>query len=602
MTRARRAAEKESTMDRTAAAAREMVRFVEWLREEYNPGTGRVEAEFWSPRYQYPMSALAWLYANEHPDNPYEGDASVLEMCLGMVRHQISEQFPDGGFDGGGGDPSFVEWPAYYMIRTVEILGDLMPPDDRAAVEKSVAAYLAGVLPRPFVHTSFNHEAWRSLDAVAAGQCFGRDDWLEAGLYLARQLTRVQRPAGYWDEGPHHGPSASYNYVMLGPLWMIQRRTGDTVVAAAVDRLREFMLRFIFPDGTTPGCLDGRQSTGFAMGAAGLAATPQGRRLNRLAAPAAESLGLRDPLGAHYSGSNWGAHSRVANVPDRLEFWPAEPGGGEDEEPLPQESDGFVDSVGAGDPFDGGAMRKCGWMAVVSGYASDVTKLSDSVYRLERASRIDIWHREFGLVAGGGSNGSGAKVPFANVHLVTGFKPGAPVDFGLVGEAWKGNRQGHYLPRAASSAVTADSARVELHFGHGSVALEVRPVSETACEVAFAVDSMMVEEAFIQLPLIVMDGGSVSVGGSAVEPAPDGADAVPVTGAVELTSPMAPGRVLVTPPEGLECRLRPPVEPLRSYRGLEAQERYRAVYRIALLSVRVPEPRSERGAFRIELG
>ena len=132
----------------------------------------------------------------------------------------------------------------------------------------------------------------------------------------------------------------------------------------------------------------------------------------------------------------------------------------------------------------------------------------------------------------------------------------------------------------------------------------MRPTGASACEVAFTIESMMVEKAFVQLPLIVMDGGSVSLAGSVVEPAPDGAEAVPVTGAVEITSPLSGRRVLVTPPEGLECRLRPPVEPLRSYRGLEAQERYRPVYRIALMSVLVPEPRGAggaRGAFRIEV-
>ncbi len=573
----------------------EMVRFVDWLREEFNPETGRIEADFWSPRYQYPMSALAWLYANEHPDNPYCGDEGILEMCCATIRHQVDQQNEFGQFDGGDGNFGYVEWPAYYLIRVVEILGDKMDAAVRDLVEDSVAKYLGGVLSRPFVHTSFNHEAWRSLDAVAAGECFGRDDWCDAGLYLARQLTEVQKPAGYWEEGPHHGPSATYNYVMLGPLWMIQCRTGDAKIASAVDRLRDFMLRFVFPDGTTPGCFDGRQSTGFARGAPGFTATALGRRLNSLAGEVGTKLDRDDPLGAHYSNSNWNAHSRVANAPDRIEFALDEAG----EAPLPQESDGYVDVVGGSDPFDGGAFRASGWMAAVSGYLSDVSKQAESVYRLERQSRIDIWHERAGLIVGGGSNGSASKVPLCNVHMVTGFASGAPVDFGLVGEAWKGNRQGHYFPRAAASTVTEGLGRLDLHFGHGSVALLVRPTGPSTCQVSYAIQSMLVEKAYVQLPLIVMDGGSVSVDGSVVGAAEEGADAVEVTGPVEIASPLTEAVVTVTAPEGLECRLRPPVEPLRSYRGLEKGERYRPIYRIALLSVMVPEPTSAEGAFTI---
>jgi len=590
-------------VDAKSGSVVEMVRFVDILRDEVDPQTGRVDVPDWSPRYQYPVAALAWLHANEHPDNPFHGDGGILKMCVAMTRHLVSQQDDRGRFDGGGGSYGYVEWPAYYMIRACEFLGGALDAETRSLVERSVERYLAGVLPRPFFHTSFNHEAWRSLDAVAAGQCFGRADWLEQGLYLARQLCRIQNPAGYWHEGPHHGPSASYNYVMLGPLAMISYRTGDAVVRAAADRLREFMLRFVFPDGTTPGSFDGRQSMRLAAGAVDFSRCPRGRRLNRLAAGVAEKLELRDPLGPHYAMSNWGAHSQPAAAADRADYW-SDDGGGEDV-PLPQESDGYREVV-EGDVFDGGVFRAHGWMAALSGYCSDVTRIGSSPYRLERNSRIDLWHPEFGIIVGGGSTGSAAKAPAANVHVVTGY--GCGVDFGLVaeGDAW--DRQGNYHPRAGRTEFPdgAGTGRLELHFGHGTCRFEVEPAGENSCAVRFRVDSRGLKAAYVQLPLVVVDGGAVSVGGATVAPAPDGAPAVPVPeeSAVELTSPLAaPGkRASIVPPAGRECRLRPPVEPLRSYRGLSGAERYGPVFRIALLSAKLDAPgEREEGEFLIEL-
>jgi len=83
--------------------------------------------------------------------------------------------------------------------------------------------------------------------------------------------------------------------------------------------------------------------------------------------------------------------------------------------------------------------------------------------------------------------------------------------------------------------------------------------------VRFRLESRGVRCAYVQLPLVVVDGGVVSVGGSAVAPAPDGAPAVPVPegSAAHITSPLAgpDTRAAIVPPAGRECRLRPPVEP-----------------------------------------
>ena len=58
----------------------------------------------------------------------------------------------------------------------------------------------------------------------------------------------------------------------------------------------------------------------------------------------------------------------------------------------------------------------------------------------------------------------------------------------------------------------------------------------------------------------------------------------------------------ITAPAGLETRFRPALSTLRVYRGLDKKERYDWLYRVNILSSRVPKPGKGGGKFTIHVG
>lgn len=563
---------------------RQMVDFTRIVIAESDPDNpGVVYAAAPDDHNQAPCYPLAWLYKTGHPLNPYFGDTAIRDRAVAICDHVA-------------GVKSLLEWPLYALCQVYELLEDELG-QERKKQWKDYAAYYAGTRGiRPFSYTSPNHEAWSALALLRAGQVFGEPAWESLGRGLMRQLIRMQTDIGYYDEGSHHGPSMKYNQLQLAAMLLFADHAEDRQVEAACKKLSDFMLRYSFPDGSTSGALDGRQSwyVGFfGTLCYGWDRWPAHKTLARRIFETRKNLNMLDPGDERYSLSDWYAYFGYWFVLDELlSLKPDAPAA-----PLPQDRNGYL-ATDSGPTFEGGAARNHDWMVIVSAVNSHVPLISQSIFRLDRQSRIDIWRPETGLIVGGGHNLRTAEVPLANTVLLTGWN-GVDCEHGVFsGVQAAQDRLATYVPRDIEADITLERQRLRSSYGHGDITLEVRPVDETRLKVGFEYDVFSARKLLVQLPLIVYFDSEALVDGAPFA----GNEPMSVTCEVTLLNPRSGATVRVTPPAGLKAKIHPPVEPVRWYIENEAPNRYKPFYGISLLSVQIDEPgTSGRGEFLIDV-
>jgi hypothetical protein len=559
---------------------KQMVDFVAVSLEEWDPQ----QTEFGSGQKPYihslsPCYMLAWLYKNPDPLNPYSGKEEIREAAAGMC-DQIAAL------------KTTIEWPFYGLCQVYNLLQDELSEVRKKAWREYVEFYIRTRGGRPFFYTSFNHEAFNALGLLRAGQVFGVSKWEAQGRRLIHQLIKVQTDLGYFNEGPGHGPSMKYNQIQLAGMLLFADYSGDKEVLAASKRLADFMIRYSFPDGSTSGALDGRQSwsVGFyGTTCYGIDRWPLGKQLNRLIYDTRDRWGLIDPRSAYYSFSDWYAYFGGWWLLD--EYLSRRPQ--VKAQPLPQEQNGYR-MVQSGPTFSGGMIRQHDWMVAMS---SILPVPGESIYRLERQSRIDIWHEKPGLVIGGGPNLIGSSIPMANVHIVTGYG-GVDCDYGLLSGGNVRDRRAVYFPRSVEGYLTLEEQRLRESFGQGDVAFTVRPLSEKRLEIGFDYDVFATEKLLVQLPLILFYDSEVRVDGRTFP----GSDLEKVEEVVLISNPTTSTRIKILVPSEYDVALRPPIDPLRWYGGDHPDQRYVPFYGISLLSLKIEPPKGRGGGeFVIEI-
>ncbi|MEA2063159.1 MAG: hypothetical protein U9P14_05635 [Gemmatimonadota bacterium] len=519
---------------------------------------------------------LAFLYRTEHPLNPYYGDKKIRDAAFAYCDHIAACK-------------TGLEWPLYNLCMVYNWLKDEIAPERKKKWLEYVEYYVSHRGIRPYFYTSFNHEAWNCLAVFKAGQVFGRPEWEDQGRRMMHQLMKVQTELGFFEEGPHHGPSMKYNQVQLGAMIFYAELAKDDEVMAAAEKLADFMIRYSFPDGSPIGCLDGRQSWSlgyFGTLCQGFDRWPQGKEINRRIYRTRKKWGVLDPEGKHFNLSNWYAYFGYAFLMDEyLSLLPDAP----TQSVLPQDRNGYL-MVEKGTNFDGGVARQHDWMVAISAINSDVPRIANDIYRLDRQNRLDVWHEKTGLIIGGGHNKIDCDMPLANVVLLTGYNDVA-CDFGLLsgGRSTASGDRYHdwravYIPRALSSEITLDKQVLTEHFGQGDITLAVRPVNENRLDIGYRYDVFTTRELFIQLPLIVFYNSRVKVDGELF----DNGSPVTVDKQVEISNPTMGATVRFTTPVGSSAKLQPGVWPMRWYIGEHVpNQRYEPYYKINLLSVKI---------------
>ena len=564
---------------------RQMAEFVAIAREDMDPAQpGVCHPEFPDDHFQTPGYVMAFLYKTAHPLNPYYGKTEIRDTAIAIADHTAASR-------------TTLEWSLYSVCQTAELLADELGEERMREYEAYARHYVSIRGNRPYMYTSFNHDTWNALAVLRAGQVFGQPEWVELGGRLMRQMLKIQTKLGYYDEGPHHGPSLKYNQVQLAPMLLFYDYTKQKDVLAAAKRLADFMIRYSFPDGTPMSTFDGRQNyfVGYYSPLAyGLDRWPEGKQImHRLFEThrRRDMLDLRKPW---YNLSDFYGYFGSGFLVDEYRALRA----GAPAAPLPQDRDGYV-LVEKAKTFNGGYLRKHDWVVAVSGIVSDVPVLQDSPYRMTRQSRLDIWHKKTGLLIGGGSTRNHVETPLANFVLVTGYKD-VDCEFGRIFGGSLLDRQALYFPRNAAVSFSEAGPVLEENYGQGDVGFSVRPLSKTKLAIDYQYDVFQLKKLFVQLPLIVFEGSRLRVDG---EELAAGASAR-VRRGIELEDPAMGTRVRLTVPEGEEVVIREPVPPLRWYHEDfgQREQRWKPVYHIRLVSLRLSPPLGKgNGEFLLEI-
>lgn len=551
--------------------------------------------------YLYGQLPCALLYRLDHPHNELKGQAWLKDCALRAAGVWLK------GADAPPAEreafmEQFAEWPSFILGQIVDLLGEDAGPGVREKAHAMVAAWIAHASKKPFGKTSPNHESWRCGSMYRCGVIFDEPAWCERALFLFKQLCKLQTPEGFFEEGRHHGPSMKYNCLMLSPLAWVGRMSGEPWLLDAARRLAQFMATWVFPDGNTVGTFDGRQSTSPAYWAPvcpGLELNGEGVTLNERGAGLWKQRRMLDEERA-LGPSNWYTHFGVFFTADSLRYY------GEflKNKPQPKAAPLAVDKPAArlenhSATFDGLLRRDGPWVLAVSGQNSDVPKDGGGRFRLERQSRIELWHEKGGVVLGGGHNREGWAVPFANAALQTGYE--GRIDFGEAQPAGDKGTKVLYMPRLAASRLENDGVRLTLDFAHGTVEFALKPEGGAKYRIDASWNICAIERLALQIPLVVWRGGALSAGGKAL--AFDRPGLSEPVQACTVEDKIAGARFAYTLPDVGVTRLRLGLEPLRSYGNPFEKENFDTPYHIVLASTQLDTPpKTGKAAWTITAG
>ena len=538
--------------------------------------------------YSFLQSAyfLGYMHKFRHPRNTLFGQDWCAETALAFT--DLLPQYMRQGREKGEKSVT-AEWSP---LGTLELL-ELLKPDGnrRADWLEFVENYITFACERPYGFTSPNHEAWRQLFLYRAGQILKRPRLCELAVFLCKQELQYQTPEGFWEEGKHHGPSMAYNTLMLEPLAWLVRITGDPQIGQAARRLACFMASWCFPDGCTVGAFDGRQSSGFGFGlpvCPGLELTPEGCTLNSRGF----ELFTRREAGYSTRGSAWYDHFALIFYGTAIRYFselvpPAELAKSVDASAaLPADADGTRQNHTS--TFDGLLARQGKWCLALSSQNSDIPRQAGSIFRLERSSRIELWHQDARLVLGGGHNRKDWPVPYANVVLDTGFA--GQTQFGVIDQEHNSRRRSYYLPQWVESREVAGHPELTLHFGHGTVRFLVTLASDTTTRIEASWNVRCVKRLCLQLPLVVWRDANLLIDGAA---APDGGTKDgpwKVSRQVEAHGGFLGQRVTLAAPPDVPTRLHFPLDPLKYYIDPVEPDTSRPLFAMALLSSQWADP------------
>lgn len=514
---------------------------------------------------KHPVLALAHLYSFDHPLNPYLKSPEILDMVK-----QLIDKWVEAGIDGKKRDDPMVtsEWPIYATSEIVEMLKDELEPERKKTWETFVTQYLEASLKKPFGLTAPNHEIWRVNAFYSAGKTFNKPEWCATGIFFGKQLLELQTPEGFWEEGVHHGPSMRYNSVMLMGLANIFQKSGVAEFKTAAIHLSTFMTTYTFPDAIIPGTFDGRQSSSLAFYTPvcpGLEFIPEGRTLNKKGVDLWLEAGALDDL-QNASNSKWYLYFGIFFMgvafryyQDLLPKYEKEKAFGTSAL-LPMDNDIRLENHTA--TFDGLMFRKGPWALALSSQNSEVPNIANSIYRLERQSRIEIWHRDARLMLGGGHNLRNNPIPLANVILDTGFAGATKA--GFVDQEKNSDRRHYYIPRKVFTSFKDGVPTLKEIFAHGTFEFSFNFRNAKEVEITVQWDILKADRIALQFPLIVWRNAKVLIHNEEIKHVNAN---IPIKGNVQIVGGIFNSAYEFHTPKGVATYARYPVKTLQMYHG-----------------------------------
>ncbi|HOX08940.1 MAG TPA: hypothetical protein PK280_21270, partial [Planctomycetota bacterium] len=248
------------------------------------------------------------------------------------------------------------------------------------------------------------------------------------------------------------------------------------------------------------------------------------------------------------------------------------------------------------------------------------------IYRLERQSRIELWHERAGLVVGGGHSLINAIQPLCNAWVDSGFARdvgGYARSSGDIGSPEMARRRAMYYPRAATSGTAGRNLWLELTFAHAEVRFEIEPKGG-ALAIRYRYEAVGLRELRVSLPLVLWrtargfaDGRELRVPAAPAQRKKQRGPALveeggalcgepfsvsPVRREVAVETPLFGTRATLRVPSAGKTRVLWPLWPLRTYGRLFADERFPSFFSIALVETVLAEPgRAGQGAWELRV-
>ena len=580
------------------------VKLAHWIRGHQEKilkaplGVSRAKHVWVDYGFRWPAFTLTHLYKTQHADNSLYQERWCADLAMQLIDKEVAcwhHTRDRGGRIGTG------ETPHYVVAYVLDQLGDRVSERRREQWREHEQAWVDQALVRPLGLTGGYHDSWRMTALYRLGKVFSQPAWCDRGVLLFKQLLARQTKEGFWEDDRHHGPSARYCGLMLPSLAWMYRWTSDEAFGDAARRLADFMATYAYPDGITVGAFDGRDCNvmGYFPICPGLELTESGRAYSARTFALWKDIGVtRDVTKAaqstrdlarvaFYSADTCEYLSQFAPKPSQVIA---------SKSPLPMDRDRVLENHTA--EFDGLMARKGPWIVSLSSQNSNVR----GIYRLERQSRIEIWHEDARLIMGGGHNHPDRTIPHANVILDNGYA--GPSHFGTspADESNKISRH-YYRSRVARSSVVEGVPQLQTVFGHGTVRFRFL-VENNLCKVQADWDVHGIERLCLQLPLVVWRGARLHIDGK--QQADETYRLRPVNSGIQMLGGPFNSSVTVELPEGVPAAVHFPLWTGVFHGGAEEHRKddpIRHWYDLALISCQwTKPPATGRAEFRINVG
>jgi len=359
-----------------------------------------------TPHARQALYALGYVTFREFPGNPYFGGTQLWDMGMELVDNICDRQGEDGNWQwrapaSGAMWRTRYVWSVYAWMRAIEEFGEHFGKERLARFREVIARSVTSrvdswqrFLESGERRTSLNIFAWEGLETWLAGRAFDREDFLAAGAEQVNYCIRRQKPDGWWPDAQRpRGAVVAYNSVTASAVSAYARLSGDAAARDSVRRAAQFHLDFRYPDKALVETIDERNRYGrrnVSQSRAGnmqlVCAFAPFEESRAAAACFAGELDEGDKAGPAEARTSIAA-STFADVLDSVP--PGDVAPAEIATPV---------SV-----YDIPALvrRRDPWFYCLSGSATEVR---GSLFHLDLQNHISVWHRDHGLIVGGGNS------------------------------------------------------------------------------------------------------------------------------------------------------------------------------------------------------
>ena len=354
----------------------------------FDEDTGRfMSGTGWAVTNQDVIYPLALLY--KQPENPHHEDGQILDYAMRGGDALRDFQYPDGRVefvkvDGSKWGPTYMPWSMYHWLETYILLRDELDNQRKQRWEDGLNLAFNGIAKQTRSAGVHNIPTWNGMSLYRAGKTFDNTEWLNVGRDMIYKAVSEQQAGGYWSE--HGGPTTSYNYVYVHAIGLYYEFSGDEGVIDALYKATQFHINFTYPDGVPVETIDGRvkyRGTPSDSAHAAFSIFPEGRRY-------VKKLLLGD------NPNRFGLSPRIASA---FTYWHE----GAENDILQEKQRYFTNIVDAArKPPNIALIRKHGdWFVCMSGI---VTPSVESRWGQDRQQFLSIWHKDSGLIVGGGNS------------------------------------------------------------------------------------------------------------------------------------------------------------------------------------------------------